>query len=404
MPNTLTCQVWRRITAGSDPNQPGPALAAMSKKKPSRSRPPAPRLALVMIVRNEAATIARCLRSARPWVDEMVVLDTGSTDDTVAIARGLGAQLHRSVWRDDFSQARNEALSHSRADWNLVLDADEWIAGGGGLLRQAVQQAASGAGLFVGLLPVHSRFNLRAGPGAAQDDPVPPADVPRPPPETAEPDSGLAVACSWLPRLLPAGVRYAGRVHEQPQSALPRRRLAVEIGHDGYLQHKLAQKAGRNRQLLQAALVDEPDNPYLHYQLGKDFDVYREYTQALPCYEQALHLVPPGEAYRHDLVLRMVYCLKKAGLLEIGQQFAEDEMANWPHSPDFFFVLADLLIDRAVAEPARAAADFLPLAEGCLLRCLAIGDAPQLEGAVQGRGSHLAARNLALVRQAMGRL
>ena len=388
MINTLTCQVSRRITAGGDPNQPGPALAAMSKKKRSHPPPPVPRLALVMIVRNEAASIARCLRSARPWVDAMVVLDTGSTDDTVAIARGLGAELHQSAWRDDFSLARNEALSHSRADWNLVLDADEWIVGDGSLLRQAVQAAAKGAGRFVGLLPVHSRFNLRAAQGAEQ----------------VEPDKGVAVSCSWLPRLLPAGVRYAGRIHEQPQSALPRRQLAVEIGHDGYLQHKLAQKAGRNRQLLQSALADEPDDPYLNYQLGKDFDAYREYTQAIPCYEQALHQVQPNEAYRHDLVLRTVYCLKQAGLLAIGQQFAEDEMPNWQHSSDFFFVLADLLIDRAVAEPARAAAQFLPLAEGCLLRCLAIGDVLHLEGAVQGRGSHLAARNLALVRQAMGRL
>ena len=56
-----------------------------------------PRIALVMIARNEARCIAGCLRSVRPWVDELIVLDTGSTDDTVAIAQSEGAQVHTSA-------------------------------------------------------------------------------------------------------------------------------------------------------------------------------------------------------------------------------------------------------------------------------------------------------------------
>jgi len=76
---------------------------------------PAPRLALVVIARNEARAIERCLSSARPWVDEMVVLDTGSTDHTVALARACGARVHHFAWVDDFSAARNAALAHTDA-------------------------------------------------------------------------------------------------------------------------------------------------------------------------------------------------------------------------------------------------------------------------------------------------
>ncbi len=87
-------------------------------------------IALVMIVRNEARCLARCLDSVRAHVDEMLVLDTGSTDDTVAIAERSGARVARFDWIDDFAAARNAALGWVDAPWRLVHDADEWMATG----------------------------------------------------------------------------------------------------------------------------------------------------------------------------------------------------------------------------------------------------------------------------------
>ncbi len=343
-------------------------------------------IALVMIVRDEAASIGRCLQSVRSFVDEMILLDTGSVDATVGIAEGLGAKVFHWTWRNDFAAARNQALAHSRADWNLVLDADEWMVGDGSLLRQAVSSVLPGDGLFLGLLPIYSEFNLRSAP-----QPV----------TLVESGPALAVSCSWEARLLPGSVRYVGRIHEQVQSDLPHRRLAVDIAHDGFLRSNLEQKKGRNRKLLQDAIADDPGDAYLHYQLGKDYEVYDDHGSAVGCYEAALQLVQPAEGYRHDLVVRMIFCLKKAGLLELGFQFAADELPNWGHSPDFFFVFADLLIDLAIAQPERALPELLPLAKDCLLECLEIGDVPHLNGTVQGRGSNLAARNLELLNQVM---
>ncbi len=179
-------------------------------------------LNLVMIVRNEARCLQRCLDSVRDVVDAMVVLDTGSTDDTIAIARAAGAQVHRMPWPDDFAQARNAALSHSDADWNLVLDADEWLADGFDALLALKGQPPT----FVGRLSVYS---LTADPSAPQ---------------------GQAVAPSWIPRVLPRGVRYQGRIHEQPVFNGPRTDLPVQVGHDGYLPEHMAGKGLRNQQLL----------------------------------------------------------------------------------------------------------------------------------------------------------
>jgi tetratricopeptide (TPR) repeat protein len=82
-------------------------------------------LSLCMIVKNEAENLPRCLASVAGLVDEMIVLDTGSTDGTVDLARSLGAQVEHFAWCDDFSQARNVALEYVTSDWVLVLDADE---------------------------------------------------------------------------------------------------------------------------------------------------------------------------------------------------------------------------------------------------------------------------------------
>jgi tetratricopeptide (TPR) repeat protein len=82
-------------------------------------------LSLAMIVKNEEAFLGHCLASVRGLVDEMVIVDTGSTDGTVALAREAGARVFHAPWRDDFAAARNEALGHCQGDWILILDADE---------------------------------------------------------------------------------------------------------------------------------------------------------------------------------------------------------------------------------------------------------------------------------------
>jgi hypothetical protein len=354
------------------------------KVPPDRALPSAPSIALVMIARDEAASIAQCLCSVRGLVDEMIVLDTGSTDATMAIARDNGARVYQWAWQDDFAAARNEALSYSKADWNLILDADECLLGDGRLLRQAVQQAAASDQSFVGVLPIHSQVE---------------ATVP-----TDQSAAEVQTVVSWIPRLLPRGVLYTGRIHEQPGSDLSRRRLSVEIGHDGYRWQMMAQKKGRNRRLLLEAVGFEPENPYLWYQLGKDYDIYAEPALALDCYEKALHRVLPNQGYRIDLVVRTIVCLTRTGALELGYQFAEDEMENCRQSPDFFYVLAELLCALAAKQSDRGLSQWLPLARVSLLFCLNIGDTPDIIGSVSGRGKQLAAHSLSMLDQLLARL
>ena len=137
-------------------------------------------LALVLIARNEARGLARCLTSAAPYVDRMLVLDTGSTDDTADIAAACGARVHHFAWQNDFSAARNRALELADADWSLVLDADEWIESGGECLRDWT----AGAPPRLGVVCIHSDF------------------------DTSGPD-GPGRNRSWMTRLLPRGTYRA---------------------------------------------------------------------------------------------------------------------------------------------------------------------------------------------------
>ncbi len=96
-------------------------------------------LSVIMIVKNETACLAACLKSVAPIADEIIVGDTGSEDDTVAIAEGFGARVISVPWTNDFSAARNETIRAATSDWLLHMDADEELdAEGAAAIREIV--------------------------------------------------------------------------------------------------------------------------------------------------------------------------------------------------------------------------------------------------------------------------
>lgn len=324
-----------------------------------------------MIVRNEERCLARCLDSVRDVVDEMVVVDTGSTDDTVAIAQAAGAQVHSFTWVDDFSAARNAALEHCTGDWVLILDADEWLKHGQDTVRGLREVAPE----FVGVAEIESVTN---------DD---------------------QVALTRQGRLFPASVRFEGSIHEQARHEYPHRLLPVRVSHDGYLPAQLERKRGRNRRLLEMALEREPDSAYLHFQLGKVHEGEDRPDEASASYGAAYALGGPtsghSPAWRHELVVRYLYSLGKAGDTQTAIDVADAELAHWQQSADFFFEVGHVLLKHALAHPEEAG-PLLELIEASWLRCLELGDG-HLTGSIKGKGSHLAAQNLVMFYETQGR-
>ena len=85
-------------------------------------------VSLCMIVKNEENYLPNCLNSIKDIVDEIIVVDTGSTDKTVDIAKSFGAKVYYFPWRNNFSEARNESLKYATKDWILILDADDELS------------------------------------------------------------------------------------------------------------------------------------------------------------------------------------------------------------------------------------------------------------------------------------
>ncbi len=331
------------------------------------------RLALVMIARDESRCIVRALASAKPFVDRMIVLDTGSSDGTPILAAEAGARVFDFAWCDDFAAARNAALAHSDAAWNLILDADEWLAGGEEGLDAVTLPAAGGA--FLGQVRVASQIG--EGEQASESQ-------------------------SWIARVLPRGVRYEGRIHEQPASDLRSVRLPLVIGHDGYQPRTLARKGDRNETLLTAELQARPDDAYLWFQLAKEYQVRDKAAQAALCFAEALRLAAPDAPFRHALVVRAMTAFKTAERFDEALALADAEFPNWQASPDFFFALGDLYLAWAGLNPDKALSDHLPLAEFAWKKCLELGERADLDGAVAGRGSHMPAHNLAILYGTLG--
>jgi tetratricopeptide (TPR) repeat protein len=204
-----------------------------------------------MIVKNEGRFLSDALRSAVDIVNEICVVDTGSTDETVAIAESFGARIKRVEWRDDFAWARNEALAMATRPWILVLDADERLIETSRDELKAI--GASATGLRGKWIMCRNLTDDVKGSGATTNAIV---------------------------RLFPNSprIRYRNPIHEfvaldGAEGGLPSDMTAIEIVHYGYLGEVVRDrhKAERNLELSRAAVQREPDDPFHHYNLGMAF-------------------------------------------------------------------------------------------------------------------------------------
>lgn len=318
-------------------------------------------VAVVMIARDDARVIERALLSAKPYVDELVVLDLGSLDDTVERATRCGARVEATSWRQDTSALRNQALALTGADWNVVLEAREWIDGGGAGLRALAETAPEHAGLVS----------------------VIPGDYGR----------GLSpVAMSA--RLLPAAVRYMGRYPEEPVlDGLRPLRTGVVIASDDLEPARWRHDRSITETVLLQGLSVKPGDPEMLMDLGEVLRADGRLDAALDAYLEALSAMEPDHPRRHELVVEALDGARAARRFSVAIALMDQHMAAWRDSPDFAFAVGDLFFEMLLAEPAHAA-QLAPLSISCWTRCLGMGDRPDLAGSLTGRGSFLAAQNL----------
>lgn len=377
-------EITRRRSAGGAPAFPraiAVALGELSKRArrvADRAQPAeGKRLSLCMIVKDEEEMLPRCLAAAAPAVDEIVIVDTGSTDRTIEIAREFGATVLEREWTGSFADARNVSFDAATGDWLMFLDADEVLVADDVERLRALRGQTWREAFYL----TEISYTGELGDG------------------TAATHTALRVF-----RARPE-YRFSGRLHEQIAETLPLhlperiRATDIRVEHFGYLGavRDAKEKSRRNIELLLKQRDEGAANPFLHFNLGSEYGAVGNPQAALEEFERAWELIEHDPARRTwgfmpALVSRLVRALRVCGRHEDAIARADAGLVRYPGFTDLVFEQASAAL--ALGDPDRA----LRLYE----RCLQMGDAPSRYTATVGMGTFLPTIAIAEIHHARG--
>lgn len=299
---------------------------------------------LCVIAKNEAHQIARCLKSAIPVVDQVVVVDTGSADDTVKIARELGAEVYETQWQEDFSLARNTSLEYATGDWVLFLDCDEELDADTAPNLKKVIEDARYDGYWTKLINIFDN----------------------------QPSTSLLVF--RLFRNKPS-FRFECPIHEQVLPSVIRNSSPERIGladliihHYGYENNEtvLREKIERNLRLLQKAREEFGDTGFINFYFGAEHQRLEDHEKALAYYEASLAKSSLDESYVPAMVRAMIFCLVNLNLHQQGLELIEKYLRHYPDYTDLVYLKGFIYLELGMYSEAL----------GCLNRCVEMGPPP----------------------------
>jgi glycosyltransferase involved in cell wall biosynthesis/SAM-dependent methyltransferase len=322
-----------------------------------------PLISLCMIVKDEAENLPRCLESVKGIVDEIIVVDTGSTDETPQIAERYGAKVIHFEWTGSFSDARNESLRHAKGEWILWLDADEALAEGKERLRALLEENNGIRPSSHAPRPAYDGFVLPmvsfVGMRSHREGHVHPA--------------------FRLFRNLP-GISFERNLHEQIASSIKKVKpdakfgvLPVWIEHYGYLSPlvRRKQKVARNLELAKKDLRANPFDPFAWYNLGREYMRLSQWERAFYCFRRALfHLGDNFTPYLMRCLCDAVECLMRLNRHQQALAFLKEAQQLPITTPDLWmlegkvrFVIGDWsgalkAFQRALQFPQQLPTDF----------------------------------------------
>jgi glycosyltransferase involved in cell wall biosynthesis len=277
-----------------------------------------PRLTLSMIVKNEQAKLAECLSSVEGIADEIVIVDTGSKDNTKSIAKSFGAQVFDFEWVNDFSKARNFALSKSNGNWILYLDADETLD-----TESKIE--------LTKLLNNHAKLGVRCIVESSDDFNNSPITI-------------------RYPRLFKNSttIEFCGKVHEQIENSLIENGYKfvdskIKIWHSGYNlpENELEQKAERNLKILLDDYYLKPSG-YLAYQIANSCALLKNREEASKYFNLALEDISLESEY-HVISLASLAGFELEQLnFENAEKYIEQGLKLNPSDANFFFTSAQV--------------------------------------------------------------
>ncbi|KZL93705.1 tetratricopeptide repeat-containing glycosyltransferase family 2 protein [Clostridium magnum] len=317
-------------------------------------------LGLCMIVKNEEENLPRCLESIKDIVDEIIIVDTGSTDSTVKIAESYGAKVFFYEWDNSFANARNFSLEKSSKDWILIMDADDE-------LRREDRDKV----IYL-VNDKNNNVDIYFGETLSYVGETPGSDI----------YTNLNVRFIKNGK----GIKFKGDIHEQivfENKGDNVQLVDVKFYHYGYLNKtvEVKNKRKRNMEIIQKILKDNPKDSFMLYNMGTEYVAMGNFLEALNCYKKSYENFNPHlVTFNSKLILKMIYCYEVLG------QFKEEiELINegLKYYPEF----TELEFRRAMAFYNRKKYD---LAVEALKKCIDMGEPPAVFRDLSGVGSYRA--------------
>jgi glycosyltransferase involved in cell wall biosynthesis len=264
-----------------------------------------------MIVKNEQDNLGRCLESVKEIVDEMIIVDTGSTDSTVQIAEKFGAKVYHFKWNNNFSDARNYSLKFATSDWILLMDADDELdTSHNDEIRALMEKDEAEAYFFKTISYIGER-------------------------------PGLDTLNNLNLRLFKnkKGYCFSNPIHEQIYSNIkainPSAKILnvdIKIYHYGYLNKNITAQNKRNRNIsiLEKELAENPGYGFALFNLGNEYFALGNFLKAIECYEQSYDKFDPNQGYSSKLVLKMINCYMSMSKYDKALKLVSEGLLVYP--------------------------------------------------------------------------
>lgn len=320
-------------------------------------------ISLCMIVKDEEKCIRRCLNSVKDKVDEIIIVDTGSSDETVSIAKEYGANIFFFEWEDDFAAARNFSISKAQSDYILILDADEFLDESSNLL---LDPSSEGKDFYI----VNFKNYM---------------------------DGGYVSKHQSIRLFRNNKFIYEGKIHEHLNIAdfenLTNDFTGFIIHHDGYKNEVITQKNKfeRNLKLLENEVKNNPTG-YNLFNLGTHFKAEKDFVKALDSFRKSYPL-SKNQIYVPYLLYSMGECLLHLERYKEGINLISDSIELFPKYTGFNYLMG-LFYEKL---------KYLKRAEEAFEKCIELGEVEHIQS-IEGVGSYLANIKLAEIQHKQGNL